>query len=67
MLRFPVHLKRKIKKKEQGLDRRGLSRTSDGCGPRHEYAEQLKRMADLAVKTPGCVSHKPFVARTASG
>ena len=27
-----------------------------------EYAEQLKRMADLAVKMPGYVSHKAFVA-----
>jgi|SRR5208337_1897807 len=29
------------------------------CG---EYAEQLQRMADLAVKMPGYVSHEPFVA-----
>jgi hypothetical protein len=29
------------------------------CG---EYAEPLKRMADLEVKMPGYVSHEPFVA-----
>jgi heme-degrading monooxygenase HmoA len=27
-----------------------------------EYAEQLQRMTDLAVKMPGYVSHKAFVA-----
>jgi len=34
--------------------------TAAGLGG--EYAEQLKRMADLAVKMPGYRSHKPFVA-----
>jgi heme-degrading monooxygenase HmoA len=35
-------------------------RTAAGLG--EDYAEQLKRMADLAVKMPGYVSHKAFVA-----
>ena len=35
-------------------------RTADGLG--NEYAEQLQRMADLAVKMPGYISHKAFVA-----
>ena len=32
------------------------------AGLSREYAEQLQRMTDLAVKMPGYVSHKPFVA-----
>jgi heme-degrading monooxygenase HmoA len=35
-------------------------RTAAGLG--EDYAEQLKRMADLTVKMPGYVSHKAFVA-----
>jgi len=35
-------------------------RTAAGLG--QDYAEQLKRMADLAVKMPGYVSHKAFVS-----
>jgi heme-degrading monooxygenase HmoA len=35
-------------------------RTAAGLDP--DYAEQLKRMADLAVKMPGYVTHKAFVA-----
>lgn len=35
-------------------------RTAAGLG--EEYAEQLKRMADLAVKMAGYISHKAFVA-----
>ena len=35
-------------------------RTEAGLG--QDYSEQLKRMADLAVKMPGYISHKPFVA-----
>ncbi len=35
-------------------------RTAAGLG--EDYAGQLKRMADLAVKMPGYVSHKAFVA-----
>jgi heme-degrading monooxygenase HmoA len=34
--------------------------TAAGLGG--EYAEQLQRMTDLAVKMPGYVSHKAFVA-----
>ena len=35
-------------------------RTPVGLG--EEYAEQLKRMADFAVKMPGYVLHKAYVA-----
>ena len=34
--------------------------TAAGLG--EDYAEQLQRMADLAVKMPGYISHKAFVA-----
>jgi heme-degrading monooxygenase HmoA len=35
-------------------------RTAVGLG--EEYSEQLERMAELAVKMPGYVSHKAYVA-----
>jgi heme-degrading monooxygenase HmoA len=35
-------------------------RTEAGDG--EEYHAQLRRMADLAQKMPGYISHKPFVA-----